>query len=48
MSLYTDLSGELALPARWCKCAICGWATPQPPVCGDLRCEDAYNLEVER
>lgn len=47
MALYRDLSGEIAITPRWTKCAICGQATSQPPVCCDLRCEMAYENRSE-
>lgn len=43
--IQRDSSGELALPPRWSKCVICGYSTPQPPVCGDLRCEMEWEKE---
>jgi hypothetical protein len=41
---FDKITGELTLPPRWTDCMICGERTPQPPVCGDLRCE----IELER
>ena len=43
MSAFYGIDMELRLPPRWTDCVVCGDRTPQPPVCGDLRCEIALN-----
>lgn len=47
MSTYRDISGEIAIEARWTNCVICGAVTAQPPVCFDLRCEIELNERGE-
>ncbi len=38
---------EYDTPPRWTTCVVCGGVTSQPPVCHDLRCENAhYNRTV--